>query len=147
MAVTTKLYSNMPLSALRSRLTDLADAGTTVKVALVTGTYTFNQDTHEAFDDITNEVSGTGYTAGGATLSSVTVTTTGRVTTVDAADVTWTDSTITAAGAVIYDATPALAADQKLLAFVDFDGNETSESGDFTITWNASGIFDITVAA
>lgn len=46
----------------------------TIKVALATSSYTPNKDTHNYFDDITNEVSGTGYTAGGATLASKTIT-------------------------------------------------------------------------
>ena len=40
----------------------------TIKVALVTRPIRPNQDAHDFFDDITNEVSGTGYTAGGASL-------------------------------------------------------------------------------
>src|SRR3712207_1302567 len=46
----------------------------TIKVALVTSSYTPDQDAHDNFDDVTNEVSGTGYTARGVTLGSVTVT-------------------------------------------------------------------------
>jgi hypothetical protein len=46
----------------------------TLKVALTTSTYTPNQDTHHFFSDITNEITGTGYTAGGATLTSPTTT-------------------------------------------------------------------------
>ena len=147
MAVTNKLYSSLPLNALQANITDLAAAGTNVKVALVTGTYTFNQDTHTSWADITNEASGTGYDAGGQLLTTKTVTVSGRVTTFDADDVTWENSTITAAGAVIYDDTPVDAADKKLLCFIDFDGDETSEDGDFSINFHADGIFSITVAA
>jgi len=46
----------------------------TFKLALVTSSYTPDRDTHDNFDDITNEVSGTGYTAGGAALANLTVT-------------------------------------------------------------------------
>lgn len=46
----------------------------TIKAALTTSAYTPNRDTHEFFSDITNEISGTGYTAGGATLGSKTIT-------------------------------------------------------------------------
>jgi hypothetical protein len=49
-------------------------AADTMKVALVSATYTPNQGTHVFFSDVTNEVTGTGYTAGGATLASITVT-------------------------------------------------------------------------
>ena len=79
----------------------------TIKVALVTSSYTPDQDAHDNFDDVTNEVSGTGYTAGGATLGSVSVSAdnTDNEGVFDAADVTWSSSTITARGAVIYKST------------------------------------------
>lgn len=50
-------------------------ASDTLKIALLTSSYAFS-DAHDFFDDLTNEVVGTGYTAGGATLASVTVTAT-----------------------------------------------------------------------
>jgi hypothetical protein len=76
----------------------------TIKVMLVTSSYTPNIDTHDFMDDVTNEVSGTGYTAGGAELASKTVTvdTTDDEGVFDAADLTWSTSTITARGAVLY---------------------------------------------
>src|SRR5688572_14265661 len=76
----------------------------TLKVALVTSTYTPDIDTHVFFDDITNEVVGTGYTAGGATLASKTTTqnNTDNTGDADAANVTWATSTITARGAILY---------------------------------------------
>jgi hypothetical protein len=146
MAVTAKAYSNMPINALKALIADLNSAGTAVKVALVTSSYTFNQETHNDFADITNEVTGTGYTAGGATLANKAVTETTRVTKFDADDVSWTSSTITARGAVIYYST-GTAGTSVLLIFVDFGEDKSSESGTFQITWNASGIFTITVAA
>jgi hypothetical protein len=144
-SVTAKLYSNYP-----HLLQEDALAGSiltqTIKVALVTSSYTFNQETHDYFDDITNEVSGTGYTAGGATLASKTNTETTRVTTFDAADTTWTSSTITARGAVVYYAS-GTASTSLLIAFIDFGADKSSDNGTFQITWNASGIFTVTVAA
>jgi hypothetical protein len=118
----------------------------TIKVALCTSSYTPDQDTHDYFNDVTNEVSGTGYTAGGATLASKTVTyTSGTNTqTFDAADVTWASSTITARYAVIYDST-GTAGTSALIGYVDFGSNVVSSGGDFTIQWNASGIFTISV--
>lgn len=117
----------------------------TIKVALVTSTYTPNQDTHDFFDDVTNEVSGTGYTAGGATLASKTVTadTTDNEGVFDAADVTWASSTITARGAVIYKST-GTASTSALICYLDFSTDQSSSSGDFTIQWNAEGILNLT---
>ena len=145
MAVTAKLYSNFPHLALEDAL-----AGSiltqTIKVALVTSAYTFNQETHDYFDDITNEVTGTGYTAGGATLGTKTCTEATRVTTFDAADTSWTSSTITARGAVVYYAS-GTASSSLLIAFIDFGADKSTDNGTFAIQWNASGIFTVTVAA
>jgi hypothetical protein len=116
----------------------------TIKVALVTSTYTPDQDVHDNFDDITNEVSGTGYTAGGATLGTVTVTadTTDNEGVFDAADVTWSTSTITARGAVIYKST-GVASTSKLICYLDFTTDKSSSSGDFTIQWGSEGILNL----
>lgn len=143
MAVTNKLYSNFPLKALRALISDMA-AASKIKCMLVTSGYAFDQENHTVKTDITNEVSGTGYTAGGAYLTSPTVAEAARVTTFDAADTPWTSSTITARGAVLYG---AVAANNPLVAFIDFGENKSSDNGTFTIQWSASGIFTITVAA
>lgn len=116
----------------------------TIKVALVTSTYTPDQDLHEDFADITNEVVGTGYTAGGAALASKTVTAdnTDNEGVFDAADVTWSTSTITARGAVVYyDST--VAATSLLICYIDFVTDQSSSAGDFTISWNAEGIVNL----
>jgi hypothetical protein len=116
----------------------------TIKVALVTSTYTPNADTHDFFDDVTNEVTGTGYTAGGATLGSKTVTvdTTDDEGVFDGADVTWTSSTITAHGAVIYKST-GTASTSALIVYLDFGSDKASSAGDFTIAFNAEGILNL----
>lgn len=116
----------------------------TIKVALVTSSYTPNQDTHDFFDDVTNEVVGTGYTAGGATLASkvVSVDTTDNEGVFDAADVTWSTSTITARGAVIYKST-GTAGTSALICYLDFSTDQTSTAGDFVIQWNAEGIINL----
>jgi len=117
----------------------------TIKVALVTSSYTPDQDNHEDFADITNEVSGTGYTAGGATLSNVSVTkdNTDNEGVFDADDVTWSNSTITARGAVVYkdSGTPATS---WLICYIDFGSDYSSVAGDFKIAWNSEGIVNIT---
>lgn len=116
----------------------------TIKVALVTSTYTPNADTHEDFADITNEVSGTGYTAGGATLASAAVTadTTDDEGVFDAADVTWSTSTITARGAIIYKDT-GTASTSLLIAYIDFGSDQISSAGNFIIQWASEGILNL----
>lgn len=117
----------------------------TVKVMLVTSTYTPNADTHTTRNDITNEVSGTGYTAGGATLASKAVTqdNTDDEGVWDAADVTWSSSTITARGAVLYQSNGGAATGDPLIAYIDFGSDQASSSGDFTIQWATEGILNI----
>jgi hypothetical protein len=116
----------------------------TIKVALVTSSYSPNIDTHDFFDDVTNEVTGTGYTAGGATLASVTLTvdTTNDRAVFDAADTTWGTSTITARGAVIYKST-GTASTSPLIAYIDFTTDQTSSAGNFIIQWSSSGILTL----
>jgi len=117
----------------------------TIKVALVTSSYTPDQDSHEDFADITNEVSGTGYTAGGATLANKAVTkdNTDNEGMFDADDVTWSSSSITARGAVVYKDS-GVAATSWLICYKDFVSDYTSLNGDWVIPWNAEGIVNIT---
>ena len=111
----------------------------TIKVALLTSSYTINKD-HNTWAEVSaNEVSGTGYTAGGATLAnkSVTQDDTNDQATFDADDVTWSSSTITARYAVLYDNTLT---NDDLLAIFDFGSDQSSSNGDFTLQFSASGI-------
>lgn len=119
-------------------------ASDTIKVALVTSSYTPDQDAHDFFDDVTNEVTGTGYTAGGASLTSKTVTAdnTDNEGVFDADDVTWSTSTITARAAVIYKST-GTASTSPLIAYIDFGADKTSTAGDFKIQWNSEGIINL----
>lgn len=143
----SKLYGSFLVKALNKEVDFDSD---TIKVALLTNAYTPNQDTHDYYDDVvSNEVAATGgYTAGGITLTSKTVTYDAgtNVIVLDAADVTWSASTITARYAVVYDDTPATNATKPLIGYVDFGSDQSSSSGNFTITWDATGIVRITVA-
>lgn len=146
MAVTAYLYSNFPHLALEDGL-EGSILDQTIKVMLLTSSYTPNQNAHDYVDDVVaNEVSGTGYTAGGATLGSKTCTVATTVTTFDAADTSWTTSTITARYAVIYYDDAGGDADSLLIGYIDFGADKSSDNGTFQITWHASGIFTITVA-
>lgn len=141
----SKLYGNFLLKALNKEVDYDSD---TIKVALLTSSYTPNQDTHDYFNDVSaNEVSGTGYTAGGATLASKTATYDAgtNVIVLDAADITFSSSTITARYAVVYGST-GTASTSPLIGFVDFGSDQSSTNGNFTITWDSTGIVRITVA-
>lgn len=145
MAVSAKWYGLALKSALTKQVNLTSD---TLKVMLCTSAYTPDQDAHQFQSSVTNEVVGTGYTAGGATLGSVTLTYNGgtNVLTFDAADTSWAGSTITARYAVVYDSTPGTAATNPLLIYVDFGADVVSSAGTFTITWDATGIGIITVS-
>jgi hypothetical protein len=141
----SKLYGNFLLKALNKEVDFDSD---TIKVALLTSSYTPNQDTHDYFNDVSaNEVTGTGYTAGGITLASKTATYDSgtNVIVLDAADVTWASSTITARYAVVYDST-GTSSTSALIGYVDFGSDQSSTNGNFTITWDSTGIVRITVA-
>jgi hypothetical protein len=142
----SKLYGQFLSQALNKEIDFDTD---TIKVALLTNAYTPDQDAHNYYDDVVaNEVSGTGYTAGGSTLANKTnsYNSATNVIVLDADDVTWSSSTITARYAVIYDATPATNATRPLIGYVDFGSDQSSSNGNFTITWDATGIVRITVA-
>jgi hypothetical protein len=140
----SKLYGNFLLKALNKEIDWDTD---TIRVALTTSSYTPDQDTHEYFDDVTNEVTGAGYVADGEALASKTATYDGANNKVilDAADVTWSASTITARYAVVYLDT-GTASTSPLIGFVDFGSDQSSSSGNFTIVWDAAGIAVITIA-
>lgn len=142
----SKLYGNFLKQALNKEIDWDSD---TIKVALLSSSYTPNQDTHDYLDDVSSyEVTGTGYTTGGITLASKTSTYDGtnNVIILDAADVTWSSSTITARYAVVYDDSGANAASKPLIGYVDFGSDQSSTNGNFTITWDSTGIVRITVA-
>jgi hypothetical protein len=113
MAITATAYNNGKKNLLNGTIDLDTD---TIKVALTTSSYTPNIDTHEFFDDITNQVEGTGYTAGGATLANAAVTadTTNDRGVFDADDVVWSTSTITARYAIIYKDTETASTSESL---------------------------------
>lgn len=119
-------------------------ASDTIKVILVTG-YTPDIDTHSAYTQtaITSvEETGTGYTAGGAALTSVTVTqdNTNDRGVFDAADLTWTGLDVgTPSHAIMYDDTHA---NDKLIAYWEI--TTASNGGDYTLQWHANGIITLT---
>jgi hypothetical protein len=107
----------------------------TFKVLLVTSSYTPDKDTHDKRNDVTNEVSGTGYTAGGVTsVCTVTKDTANDRVTLSFAAVSWASSTITARGAVIYKSRGGASSADELVAYNDFGSDVASASGTFTVS-------------
>jgi hypothetical protein len=118
---------------------------TSHKIAMYNNTETPAFETEVSYA-ATNEVSGTGYTAGGQVVVSPTFAVAGAtaVLTYDLGDQIWASpTTVTARGAKLY--ADALAADN-LLVGVNFGSDFTSTAGTFTIQWAAGGVFTITFA-
>lgn len=145
MAGTWKWYGNGLLKAVNGSIDFDTD---TFNVMLTTSTYTPNQDTHDFRDDVTNEVTGTGYTAGGQALTGVTSTYDAATNEVRVAwsDASWASSTITARTAVIYKARGGAATADELVAFCTNDADVSSTSGTFTVDLPAPTL-KITAAA
>jgi hypothetical protein len=109
----------------------------TFRVMLVTSGYTEDKDAHDFRDDVTNEVSGTGYTAGGATVTvTVTLDTANDRVDISLGGATWPSSTITARKAVYYKSRGGAASADELIAVNDFGSDVVSTGGTFTL--NAS---------
>ena len=126
MAITQALCTSFKKELLEGVHT-FGAAGDVFKIALYTSSATLDAST-TAYS-ATNEASGTGYTAGGATLTEVAPTTSGTTAYIDFDDVTWTSASITARGALIYNSTDS----NKAVAVLDFGADKTSTNGDFTV--------------
>lgn len=111
----------------------------TIKCMLTTSAYTENKDTHTKRSDVTNEVTGTGYTAGGAaTTFTVTKDTANDRITITIGAQTYASSTITARKQVCYKSRGGASSADELLLVNDFGSDVISTAGTFTV--NASTI-------
>ena len=128
MAITAALCNSYKQEILQG----VHEAGDTYKIALFTSSATLSKAT-TAYAS-TNEVTGTGYTAGGATLSGFAVSLDTDTAILDFADATWATSTITARGALIYNSSQS----NKAVAVLDFGADITSTAATFTVTMPAA---------
>jgi hypothetical protein len=104
------------------------------KAMLVTSDYTPNKDTDLKRSAVTNEVVGTGYTAGGvASVCTVTKDTANDKVTLSFAAVSWASSTITARGLVYYKSRGGASSADELVAYNDFGSNVSSTGGTFSV--------------
>lgn len=111
--------------------TTTTGTGNAFKLALYTSSATLDATT-TAYT-VTNEVSGTGYSAGGGALTNVTPSTSGTTALTDFADLTFSSATITARGALIYNSSTTAGTANRAVLVLDFGGDKTSTAGDFTI--------------
>lgn len=111
-----------------------ASTGHTFKLALYDNNASFTAATTDY--TVTNEISGTGYSAGGGTLTNVTPTTSGTTAFADFDDLTFSSATITARGALIYNTTAGGGSGTtETVVVLDFGADKTSTAGDFTIVF------------
>ena len=128
MAITQAMCTSFKKALLDGEMDFSSDTSQTFKIALFTSSATLGAAT-TAYST-TNEVTGTGYTAGGNTLViSTNPTTSGTTAFLDFADTTWSAATITARGALIYQS----GGGNPAVAVLDFGSDKTSTAGDFTI--------------
>ena len=146
MAVTAYFYARAFLSILNKE-TDFNSNN--ISVALTSSAYTPNQDTHDYFNDITNQLStANGYTAedgagAGYSLTTVAVSQSTNVISLTADNPVWTSSGagFTARDLIVTDVTPGTSATDPLYCWMDFGQDETaSGGGTFTVDWSGSGV-------
>jgi hypothetical protein len=146
MAVTAKMYGIFLKNQLSGA--SVVDWDTdTIRCSLHTATYVPDQDAHDFFSDVTNEITGTGYTAEGVALttSAPSYDTATNEVRLDATDAQWTTASFTARIAVVYKDTGS-AATSPLIGYIDFGADTTVSSGTFTIQWDSTGVAKVTVS-
>lgn len=129
--------TSMPTSGMESE--------TAVGCLLVNDSYTPNFDTHDFYNDVTNEIAnGGGYTTGGVILTSTELTLSSGVLTFDAADASWASSTIASAmAAVLKFSRGGVSSADELLLLSDFVTAVSTTNGTLLVAWNAAGIMTI----
>jgi L-asparagine transporter-like permease len=147
MAVTTTVYG---LAQKHFASADINWASDTIKVALLTSTYTPNQDTHEFFSDLTNELSASGnYSSGGASLAGKAVSYTAGTNTEALTATNLTLSALTPSAAfryaVVYKSTGTGWTSQ-LICYINFGADQNPGGSDFTLSWAATGVLNMTTA-
>lgn len=145
MVVTAYWYAKAFLSAFNAEI----DVDNAIYCAMTTSGYTPNQDTHDYFNDVTNEVADTNYTSPGYLITTPTKATANNVFTFDSTDdPTWTSDnpgSITARRAVYHDYSTAAAATAPLICWVDFGADQVAQNGGtFVIQQAGTGIATIT---
>ena len=133
MAITQAMCTSFKVALLNGEMDFSSDTSQTFKIALFTSSATLSAAT-TAYST-TDEVTGTNYVAGGNTLTiAAAPASSGTTAFLDFADTTWSDATITARGALIYK----VGGTNPAVAVLDFGGDKTSTTGDFTVQFPAA---------
>lgn len=114
---------------------NVVPASDSFKGMLVTSTYSPNKGTHTKRSDITNEITGTGYTAGGTAVTvAVSLDTTNHRADVTVTGPSWASSTITARALVVYKNRGGASSADNLVCYVDFSSDVSSTGATFQVT-------------
>lgn len=135
------LYNRFKANILKGLFDVNASGSHDIKIALLNSSYSFNVD-HNIFSQISQfEISGTGYTTGGKSLTNFSVNSysTENRAYFDADDVTWTNSTLTARYAILYDNTLI---NKDLICCIDLQENKSSNEGNFSFVWHEKGLIN-----
>ena len=144
MAITSAVCTSFKVLVLKGQMDFTASTGDTFKIALYTSSVTLGASTtdYSATNEITN-TSGTAYTAGGASLTSVTPTSSSTTAYCDFSDVSWTSASFTANGCLIYNTTTGTGTGTTdSVAAIAFGGDKTVSSGTFTIQFPTADASD-----
>jgi|TARA_R110000824_G_scaffold516_4_gene3294 PKD repeat protein len=133
MAITTALCTSFKQELMEAVHNFKNSGGSTFNLALYTSSASLGAGT-TAYTT-SNEVSGTNYTAKGASLTRVDPSTSGTTALTDFADLTFSNATVTARGALIFNDS---ASGDPAVCALDFGGDKTSTAGDFTIQFPAA---------
>lgn len=136
LAITQALTTTFKVQLLKGLHDFSAAGGHTFKIALYTSAADLGASTTDY--TATNEVVGTGYVAGGATLTNVEPSATGTTALLDFDNVPWVSASFTARGALIYNTTTGGGATTDSVAVLDFGADRTVSSGTFTVTFPAA---------
>ena len=137
MAITQAMCTSFKKELLEAKHNFLNSGGNTFQIALYTSSASLAAST-TAYTT-SNEVSGTNYTAKGTTLTRVDPSSSGTTGFTDFADTTWSSSTITARGAMIFN--DSASGDPSVL-ILNFGADKSSSAGDFTITFPTADASD-----
>jgi hypothetical protein len=133
MAITQAMCTSFKKEILEAKHNFLLSGGSTFKIPLYTSSASLGAATTAYTTSA--EVSGTNYTAKGNSLTRIDPSTSGTTALTDFADTTWSSSTITARGAMIFNED---ASGDTSVLILDFGSDKSSSSGDFTIQFPAA---------
>jgi hypothetical protein len=136
------LYDNFRLNMMNGGAINFGASGDTIKLSVHTASYAYSQASDAFYNAVTNEVSGSNYTTGGAALASKTLTLASGTVTFDAADVTWSQhvSGFSTGRVLVLRKDTGTSSTSPLIAFDDRGSNFGNVAGDLIAQWNAAGI-------